>query len=178
MVANGAGTGCWEAQTYADHVIAVHLREIGGGLTCSQLSARAMAAPANTKLAGQVATVFTGTTLRGILLNAHGFWQLGQIARIGAIVSFAGAALLLILSLLSPPALAGGDSDFPGRTRRITRILGTKVPRPDDRHPCRVRTVTGDSKGTWFIARGIMPNDITGASHACLSPPSRGDPGD
>jgi hypothetical protein len=88
-----------QAQTYADHFIAVHLGEIGGGLTYSQLSAKAMADPKNTELAGQVATVFKGETLRGLLLNAYGFWKMGQIVWIGAIVSFAGAALLLILSL-------------------------------------------------------------------------------
>lgn len=88
-----------QAQTYADHFIAVHLREIGGGLTYSQLSAKSMAAPKNTALADQVATVFKGTTLRGMLLNAYGFWKFGQIALIGAIVSFAGAALLLLLAL-------------------------------------------------------------------------------
>jgi hypothetical protein len=88
-----------QAQTYADHFIRVHLGEIGGGLTYSQLSAKAMAAPANTKLAAQVETVFKGTTLRGMLLNAYGFWQMGQIAWFGAIAAFAGAALLLILSL-------------------------------------------------------------------------------
>jgi len=88
-----------QAQTYADHFIAVHLREIGGGLTYSQLSAKALADPNNTELAGQVATVFKGETLRGLLLNAYGFWKMGQIVWIGAIVSFAGAALLLILSL-------------------------------------------------------------------------------
>jgi hypothetical protein len=88
-----------QAQAYADHFILVHLREIGGGLTYSQLSAKAMADPKNTKLADQVAAVFKGTTLRGMLLNAYGFWTMGEIAFIGAIVSFAGAALLLILSL-------------------------------------------------------------------------------
>ena len=89
-----------QAQAYADHFIAVHVREIGGGLTYSQLSAKAMADPQNTKLADQVAAVFKGETLRGMLLNAYGFWKMGQIVWIGAIVSFAGAALLLILSLL------------------------------------------------------------------------------
>ncbi len=84
-----------QAQAYADHFIAVHLGEIGGGLTYSQLSARAMADPKNAALADQVATVFKGTTLRGMLLNAYGFWKMGQIA----IAAFAGAALLLILSL-------------------------------------------------------------------------------
>ena len=88
-----------QAQTYADHFIRVHLGEIGKGQTYSQLSAKAMADPKNAALAGQVETVFKGTTLRGMLLNAYGFWQMGQIAWIGAIVSFAGAALLLILSL-------------------------------------------------------------------------------
>ena len=88
-----------QAQAYADHFIAVHLGEIGGGLTYSQLSARAMADPKNAALADQVATVFKGTTLRGMLLNAYGFWKMGQIAFIGAIAAFAGAALLLILSL-------------------------------------------------------------------------------
>jgi hypothetical protein len=89
-----------QAQVYADHFIKVHLAEIGGGLTYSQLSAKAMAAPKNAKLADEVATVFKGTTLRGMLLNAYGFWQLGQIAWIGAIVSFAGALLLLVFSFL------------------------------------------------------------------------------
>lgn len=89
-----------QAQAYADHFIAVHLREIGGGLTYSQLSAKAMAQPNNQALAGQVAAIFKGTTLRGMLLNAYGFWQMGQIAFVGAIVAFAGALLLLILSIL------------------------------------------------------------------------------
>jgi hypothetical protein len=88
-----------QAQTYSEHFIAVHLSEIGGGLTYSQLSAKAMADPTNTKLADQVATVFKGTTLRGMLLNAYAFWQMGQIALFGAIAAFAGAALMLILSL-------------------------------------------------------------------------------
>src|ERR1700690_1608561 len=74
-----------QAQAYADHFIAVHLGEIGGGLTYSQLSAKSMADPKNVALAGEVATVFKGTTLRGMLLNAYGFWEMGQIAWIAAI---------------------------------------------------------------------------------------------
>ena len=89
-----------QAQTYADHFIAVHLKEIGGGKTYSQLSAAAMAQPKNTALATQVATIFKGTTLRGMLLNAYGWWQMGQIMLISAIVAFASAGLFLILSLL------------------------------------------------------------------------------
>jgi hypothetical protein len=46
-----------------------------------------------------VQTVFRGTTLRSMLLEAYGFWQLGQIALYAAIASFTGAALILILSI-------------------------------------------------------------------------------
>jgi hypothetical protein len=88
-----------QAKAYSEHFIAVHLREIGGGQTYSQLSAKAMADPENAKLAGEVESVFKGTTLRGMLLNAYAFWQMGQIALIGAIVSFVAAGLMLILSL-------------------------------------------------------------------------------
>ena len=87
-----------QAETYADHFIAVHLNEIGGGKTYSQLSAAALAQPKNAALAVQVATIFKGTTLRGMLLNAYGWWQMGQIALISAIVAFFASGLFLILS--------------------------------------------------------------------------------
>jgi hypothetical protein len=74
-----------QAETYADHFIAVHLNEIAGGKTYSQVSALAQAAPTNTKLAGQVATLFKGSTLRGLLLNSYGWWQIGQYAFYAAI---------------------------------------------------------------------------------------------
>src|SRR5262249_44547948 len=57
------------------------------------------AQPKNAALAAQVQTIFRGETLRGLLLNAYGFWQMGQIMFIGAVVSFVAAAALLILSL-------------------------------------------------------------------------------
>jgi hypothetical protein len=87
-----------QAQTYADHFIAVHLREIGGGKTYSQLSAASLAQPKNTALAAQVQTMFRGETLRGLLLNAYAFWEMGQIMFIGAIVALAAAAVMLIMS--------------------------------------------------------------------------------
>jgi len=93
LMTNGA-----QAEVYADHFIANHLREIGGGQTYAQLSAKALADPKNTALAGQVQTMFRGETLRGLLLNAYAFWKLGELALWGAIVSFIGAGLLLILA--------------------------------------------------------------------------------
>jgi hypothetical protein len=89
-----------QAEVYADHFIANHLKEIGGGLTYSQLSARSLAQPKNAALAAQVQLMFRGTTLRGMLLNAYAFWEMGQIALWGAIAAFAGAGLLLVLSVL------------------------------------------------------------------------------
>src|SRR5689334_11788389 len=49
-----------QAQTYADHFIAVHLVHIGGGKTYAQLATASLAQPKNTALAGQVQTVFRG----------------------------------------------------------------------------------------------------------------------
>ena len=89
-----------QAQAYANHFIAFHLIGIGGGQTYSQLSGKAMTQPTNTKLAEQVQLMFRGTTLRSMLLEAYGFWQMGQIAWIAAIVSYVGAALMLVLSVL------------------------------------------------------------------------------
>ena len=87
-----------QAKTYADHFIAVHLKEIGGGKTYSQLSAEALANPTDQKLQAQVDTVFKGTTLRGLLLNAYAFWQIGQLALLASIIAFVAGAIVLILS--------------------------------------------------------------------------------
>jgi hypothetical protein len=87
-----------QAEVYANHFIANHLLAIGGGKTYSQLSELSLAQPKNAALAAQVQLMFRGTTLRSMLLTAYGFWQIGQIALIGAIVSFIGAVFLLVLS--------------------------------------------------------------------------------
>jgi hypothetical protein len=89
-----------QAAAFANHYIAVHLKESGGGLTYSELSAKSRANPTDTKLADSVNTAFKGETLRGMLLNAYAFSKMGQIALIAAIVSFVGAGALLLLSLL------------------------------------------------------------------------------
>ena len=88
-----------QAQSYADNFIAVHIANMTGGKTYAQLSAAAMAQPNNTKLAGEVATVFKGETLRSILLNAYGWWKVSQITYIAAIVAFALGGLTLLASL-------------------------------------------------------------------------------
>jgi len=77
-----------QAEAYADHFIAVHIADMAGGKTYSQLSAAALAQPDNTQLAGQAATVFKGETLRSMLLNAYGWWKVSQIAYIISLVAF------------------------------------------------------------------------------------------
>jgi hypothetical protein len=88
-----------QAEAYADHFIAQHIADMSGGKTYSQLSAEAIAQPDNTKLAGLVATVFKGETLRSMLLNAYGWWKVSQILFIAAIASFALGGLALLASL-------------------------------------------------------------------------------
>jgi hypothetical protein len=87
-----------QAEAYADHFIKVHLTEIAGGQTYAQVSTKAQADPNNAKLAGQVQTLFRGETLRGLLLEAYGFWKLGQIALIAAIASFVLGGVMLLLT--------------------------------------------------------------------------------
>ena len=90
-----------QAESYADNFIAVHITNMTGGKTYAQLSAASLAQPNNAKLAGQVATVFKGETLRSMLLNAYGWWKVSQITYIAAIAAFALGGLTLIGSLFA-----------------------------------------------------------------------------
>jgi hypothetical protein len=117
LMTNGA-----QAEVYADHFIANHLTEIAGGQTYAQLSAKALASPNDAKLAGQVDAMFKGTTLRGMLLNAYAFGKMGELALWGAMVAFAGAGLLLILSALGYAHLRRVSPNaevFPHLTERV-----------------------------------------------------------
>ena len=79
----------------------MHLQEIGGGKTYAQLSAAALALPkgsaAYTAAEAKVQTVFQGTTLRGLLLEAYAFGTFATIALIAAIAAFALAGLMALL---------------------------------------------------------------------------------
>ena len=88
-----------QAEAYADHFIAVHITNMTGGKTYSQLSALSIAQPNNTKLAGLAATVFKGETLRSMLLNAYGWWKVSQITYIASLAAFGLAGLTVLASL-------------------------------------------------------------------------------
>jgi hypothetical protein len=85
-----------QAEAYADNFIAVHIQNIAGGKTYSQLSTESREQPNNTKLAGQVATVFKGESLRSMLLNAYGWWKVSQITFIISLAMFGLGALSLL----------------------------------------------------------------------------------
>lgn len=99
-----------QAQMYADYFIAFHLSSMptyAAASTANRSATAALAAdPTNADLqakadsaANTVETVFKGESLRGMLLNAYAFWQIGQIAKVGALASLVGGILLLILSV-------------------------------------------------------------------------------
>ncbi len=89
-----------QAEAYANHFIAVHLSEMPYGGVFSKISAAARAHPKDAKLQALANTVFEGTTLRGLLLEAYGFGIFGTIALYAGIASFVLAFIMLILVIL------------------------------------------------------------------------------
>jgi hypothetical protein len=96
-----------QAQAYANDYINVHLQHVAGGQTYSQVSGALIAEQAkptpNAKtvatLTGQRTTLFMGETLRGLLLNAYRWWQVGQYAFYAAIgMVIAAVAVFLALA--------------------------------------------------------------------------------
>ena len=142
-----------QAETYADHFIANHLIEIGGGKTYAQVSALAQAAPTNTKLAATAATLFKGETLRGLLLNAYAFATMGTIAGIAAIAAFIAAAVMLILGALGLMHARRTAPDTEVLTRHSGR--GTSPATTQTTHesltgpvPVNATTANGNSEGS------------------------------
>jgi hypothetical protein len=89
-----------QAEVYADDFIAVHLSEMPLGGVYSKISAAALAKPNDASLKALEQTSFQGTTLRGLLLEAYAFSEIGLIMLWGAIASFLLAAILALLTVL------------------------------------------------------------------------------
>jgi hypothetical protein len=91
-----------EAQVYANDFIGQHLYAMPYHGVYSQVSGAYMAAKPGSKQATALGalrqTAFMGTTLRGMLLEAYAFGTIGTVMIWGAIASFAGAAILLVLT--------------------------------------------------------------------------------
>jgi hypothetical protein len=86
-----------QAEAWADHFIAIHLSEMPYHGVYAAISTAARANPKDTALAALEQTSFQGTTLRGLLLEAYGFSEMGVVALWGAIASFILAFVMLIL---------------------------------------------------------------------------------
>ena len=103
-----------KAQAYANGYIGRHLEKIAEGRTYSEVSAAAIAAPTDTKLAGQKQSLFMGETLRGLLLNAYGWWMVGQYALYAAIGLAIAAGAVFVAFAVEVSVLV--------RSRQRTRI--------------------------------------------------------
>ena len=123
-----------QAQAYANDFINVHLQHVAGGQTYSQVSGALIAAQAKPNpdaktvatLSGQRTTLFMGETLRGLLLNAYGWWQVGQYA-------FYAAIGLLVAAIVVLGALVFELVSWRAGVRAIKPVTTTTpvgVPRP------------------------------------------------
>jgi hypothetical protein len=107
-----------QAECYANNYIGLHLKSTADGKTYadlgdpqSALREQVAAAQANNdpnlaslqaqldEVTRQRETVFKGETLRGLLLTSYGFSEFGTKAEQAAIVAYAAAGLLLLLSI-------------------------------------------------------------------------------
>jgi len=92
-----------QAQVYANDFIGNHLNQIGGGHSYAYWSSKAMSLPAGsaaaTAASGTASTMLTGTTERGLLLEAYGFGVMGSIAWYAMLASFILAGVFLLLTL-------------------------------------------------------------------------------
>lgn len=89
-----------QAEVYADHFIAVHLSEMPYKGVYSAVSTASRANPNDATLKAEVQTVFQGTTLRAMLLEAYAFGTIGQVSLWGAIISFILAGVMFLLTAL------------------------------------------------------------------------------
>jgi len=107
-----------QAECYANSFIGLHLQSIAGGKTYAdlgtdqtnlqnQVTAAQKSNDPNladlqkqyTALTGQRNTLFTGETLKGLLLTSYGFSVFGEKAAQAAVVAYLAAALLLLLAI-------------------------------------------------------------------------------
>ena len=98
-----------KAKAYADGFIKRHLAAVADGKTYSQVSELSRANPTDAKLSGQVATLFKGETLRGLLLNAWGWSVVSTIALYAGIAALIGFLIMLLVTVgdfLADPRIA------------------------------------------------------------------------
>jgi len=88
-----------EAKAYAEDYIGLHLKEMAGGKTYSEVSTLARENPDDEELAGQRMSLFMGETLKGLLLNAWGWSVVGTVATVAGWTLIGLGAVLFALPL-------------------------------------------------------------------------------
>jgi hypothetical protein len=88
-----------KAKAYANGFIKRHLDTAAEGKTYSEVSELSRANPTDTKLSGQVATLFKGETLRGLLLYAWGWSVVSRIALYAGIAAMIGFVIMLLVTI-------------------------------------------------------------------------------
>jgi hypothetical protein len=89
-----------QAKLYAEDQIGVDLTKVAGGKTFSQISAEWIAGgEKSATLAGERTTLFTGETLRGLLLNAWGWSVIGTIATLAGLILILLGVVMFVLPL-------------------------------------------------------------------------------
>jgi hypothetical protein len=86
-----------QARVYANDFIAMHLSQMPYHGVYAKVSAAALADPGSASLQSLEQTVFRGTTLRGLLLEAYGFSEIGVVMLWGAIAALALALVMAVL---------------------------------------------------------------------------------
>ena len=91
-----------QAQAFANDQLGPDLNKVAGGKTYSQVSEEWIAGGMKSlKLASERTTLFTGETLKGLLLNAWGWAQIGSIAVLAGILLIVIGAILFLLPMLN-----------------------------------------------------------------------------
>jgi hypothetical protein len=91
-----------QAKAYAEDQIGVDMNKIAGGKTYSQVSEEWIASGMkNPTLASERQTLFMGETLKGLLLGAWGWAQIGSIAILAGILLIVFGAILFLLPVLN-----------------------------------------------------------------------------
>jgi hypothetical protein len=97
-----------KAKAYANGFIRRHLKQIGGGQTYSEISAKAQQDKNNQQLQNHANTLFRGETLRGLLLFSWGWATISRIAfwaGIAALLGFLIMAAVVVGDFVADPKL-------------------------------------------------------------------------
>jgi hypothetical protein len=91
-----------QAKLYAEDQLQPDMNKIAGGKTYSEVSDEWIAGGMKSaSLAAERQTLFMGTTLKGLLLNAWGWAQIGSIAILAGIILIVVGSILFLLPVLN-----------------------------------------------------------------------------